>query len=152
MPLLRASLASSPVTAATSSGSQVAPRADGQGRQAAGTRSSIEAPRTGRPVRDGQRAQPYRGVCRGVPRVRAGEQRDFVVEGNCLVTGKFPEEERGRLAALFARGVLVISTVLSHASGFYPELSSYRAAGHEAGVRCRITISTSWLLDGPGSA
>jgi hypothetical protein len=36
---------------------------------------------------------------------------DFVVAGNCLVTGKFPKEERGRLAALFAREVLVNGTV-----------------------------------------
>lgn len=45
----------------------------------------------------------------GGPRVRAGEKRHLVDEGNCGLTGN--EEERGRLAALFARVVLVTGTV-----------------------------------------
>ena len=138
MPLLRASLASSPVTAASSSGVQVAPRADGQGRARGWDALVHRGPaHAGRPVRDGQQAQAYRRVCRGVPCVRAGQQRDFVVEGNCLVTGQLPEEERRRQAALFARGVLVASapfcrirqvSVLSCP----PVALRY----HEAGVRC----------------
>ena len=62
------------------------------------------------------------------------------------------EEERGPLAALFAREVLVTGTVWLSASGFCPGPSFGRTAGHEAGVRCRTTNSTSLLLDGPGSA